>query len=406
MSRTSAGRRGEFRVLIAGGGVAGLEGALSLRDLAGGLVEVELLAPEHHFFYRPLAVAEPFGAGHVNRWELDDLARAAGAQFTPGSLERIDAEAHVAVTDLGLRIEYDALVLACGARPHVAVPGALTFRGPADVDALRDLVGEVARGEVERVVFAVPSGTVWPLPLYEVALLAASQLESGRSEASLELVTSEPAPLALFGAQASEAVGALLDEHRIAVRTSTYAVEVTGDGLATVRGGTIAADRVVALPHLGGAEIEGVPGVGGGFVPTDPHGRVRGLPDVYAAGDLTTFPIKQGGLAAQQADAAAETIAATAGAGNEPRPFAPVLRALLLTGGEPAFLRVELGGGHGESSTASNEPLWWPPGKIVGRYLGPFLADLGVLALPTEPVEDALRVELEATAVHELGWPR
>ena len=96
MSRASAGRRGEFRVLIAGGGVAGLEAALALRDLADGLVDVELLAPEHHFFYRPLAVAEPFGAGHVNRWELDDLARAAGAQFTPGALERIDAEAHVA----------------------------------------------------------------------------------------------------------------------------------------------------------------------------------------------------------------------------------------------------------------------------------------------------------------------
>jgi sulfide:quinone oxidoreductase len=306
---------------------------------------------------------------------------------------------------LGLVLEYDAVMLACGATPHVAVPGALTFRGPADVDALRDLLDEVARGEVERVVFAVPSGTVWPLPLYEVALLAAAQLGSGRSGASLELVTSEPAPLALFGARASEAVGALLDDHGIEVRTSTYAVEVTGDGLATVRGGTIAADRVVALPRLRGREIEGVPSAGGGFVPTDPHGRVRSVPDVYAAGDLTTFPIKQGGLAAQQADAAAETIAAGAGAGNEPRPFEPVLRALLLTGGEPAFLRVELGGGHGESSKASSEPLWWPPGKIVGRYLAPFLADLGLLALPTESVEDALRVELEATAVHELGSP-
>jgi hypothetical protein len=79
---------------------------------------------------------------------------------------------------------------------------------------------------------------------------------------------------------------------------------------------------------------------------------------------------------------------------------------LLLTGAAPAFLRVELGGGHGESSTASSEPLWWPPGKVVGRHLAPFLAELGVLALPDEPGEDALRIELEATAAHELGWPR
>lgn len=406
MSRTSAARRGGFRVLIAGAGVAGLEAALALRELAGEIVDVELLTPEHHFYYRPLSTAEPFGVGHVNRWELADLARAAGAEFTPGELVGIDAPAHVAHTRLGLRIQYDAVMLACGARPLVAVPGALTFRGPAEVDALRELLGEVERGEVKRVVFAVPSGTVWPLPLYEIALLAATQLESSRPEASLELVTSEPAPLALFGTQASEAVGALLDERGIAVRTSAYAVEVTGGGLATVRGGTVAADRVVALPRLVGPEIEGVPRDRAGFVPTDPHGQVRGLPDVYAAGDVTTFPIKQGGLAAQQADAAAETIAATAGADREPRAFEPVLRALLLTGRGPAFLRVELGGGHGQSSTASDEPLWWPPAKIVGRHLAPFLAELGVLTLPTEPVEDALRIEVEATAVHELGWPR
>ena len=143
-----------------------------------------------------------------------------------------------------------------------------------------------------------------------------------------------------------------------------------------------------------------------GFVPTDPHGRVPGVHDVYAAGDLTAFPIKQGGLAAQQADAVAETIAAAAGVPLEPRPFRPVLRALLLTGGGPAFLRVELSGGHGETSEASEEALWWPPGKIVGRYLAPFLAELGVLAAEPDPEGEVLRIELEASAVHELGWPR
>ena len=48
---------GTRKVLIAGGGVAALEAALALRDLAADLVSIELLAPEHHFWYRPLAVA-------------------------------------------------------------------------------------------------------------------------------------------------------------------------------------------------------------------------------------------------------------------------------------------------------------------------------------------------------------
>ena len=50
--------------------------------------------------------------------------------------------------------------------------------------------------------------------------------------------------------------------------------------------------------------------------------RTAAWPDlagVYAAGDGTAFPIKQGGLATQQADAVAETIAAAAGAPVEPR---------------------------------------------------------------------------------------
>jgi sulfide:quinone oxidoreductase len=110
----------------------------------------------------------------------------------------------------------------------------------------------------------------------------------------------------------------------------------------------------------------------GGFVRTDEYGRVEGRDDVYAAGDMTTFPLKQGGIAAQQADAAAESIAALAGALVTPRPFRPVLRGLLLTGLSPRFLAASL---LDDSSEVDSEPLWWPPAKIVGRHLAPFLAE-------------------------------
>ena len=59
----------------------------------------------------------------------------------------------------------------------------------------------------------------------------------------------------------------------------------------------------------------------------------------------------------------------------QPEPFRPVLRGLLVTGEAPTFLRVELAGGAGDTSAAADEALWWPPGKIVGRYLAPFLAE-------------------------------
>jgi sulfide:quinone oxidoreductase len=94
---------------------------------------------------------------------------------------------------------------------------------------------------------------------------------------------------------------------------------------------------------------------------------------VWAAGDGVAFPVKFGGLAAEQADAAAEQIAALAGADITPAPFRPVLRGRLLTGRGERFMYHVAGGGGGEG-TVADRALWSPPGKIAGRRLAPYLA--------------------------------
>ncbi len=96
----------------------------------------------------------------------------------------------------------------------------------------------------------------------------------------------------------------------------------------------------------------------------------RDFTDVYAAGDAVDFPVKQGGLAAQQADAAAEHVAATYGAPVEPAPFQPVLRGMLFTGEEPLYMRSDVPGADPDIPGAWY-PLWWPPTKVAGRYLAP-----------------------------------
>ena len=52
-------------MLIAGGGIAGLEAMLALSELADDRVDIELLTPSDEFVYRPMLVAEPFGSGEV-----------------------------------------------------------------------------------------------------------------------------------------------------------------------------------------------------------------------------------------------------------------------------------------------------------------------------------------------------
>jgi sulfide:quinone oxidoreductase len=391
-----------LNVVIAGGGVAALEAALALRVLAENLVGVELFAPEPHFWYRPLAVAEPFQLGEARHFELAKLATEAGATFSPGELVSVDAARRLAHTSPGGPIPYSMLLIACGAVPKPAVDGALTFRGPADTPKIERLLVEIEAGAVRRVAFAAPPGAVWNLPLYELALMTAAWLAT-RSVTGVELalVTPEEEPLHLFGRKASGAVRAVLEERGIAVHTHAYPAEARAGELLLVGGGIVVADRVVALPRLQGPRIGGVPQTFEGFIPVDAHGRISGLEGVYAAGDITTFPVKQGGIAAQQADSAAEAIAADAGADVTPHPFRPILRGLLLTGAEPRYLHGELAGGSGETSEASAEPLWWPPSKIVGRHLAPFLAALAGTDAPGEPTPAAgvpVQVELDTGA--------
>lgn len=395
-ARASRARRSPTRVLIAGGGVAALEAALALRDLAEERVAVELLAPEPEFFYRPLATIEPFVRGRVRGLELAELARACGAAFTLDALASVDTATRLAITAAGARIDYDVLLVASGARPVRAVDGAWTFRGPADTDAFSGLLSRLEAGVARRLVFAVPGGVAWTLPLYELALETRSHLDAhGRERVELTLVTPEDAPLALFGAEASSAVAALLAERRIVVRTSSYPVSFVDGQLALAPTGRIDADCVVAAPRLEGVPIAGIAHDSRGFVPTDGNGRVQGVDHVFAAGDVTAFPVKQGGLAAQQADAAAETIAAAAGAPVEPKAFEPVLRGLLLTGGAPAYLRAELAAGAGGPSVAHPSPLWWPPGKIVGRYLSPFLAERAGAVIAMPAAGEGVQVEVD-----------
>jgi sulfide:quinone oxidoreductase len=383
---TRPGSYGGLRVLIAGGGVAGLEAMLALQALAGDLVDVELLSPEHHFWYRPLSVAEPFQSPPAIRFELAGLTEAAGACYTPGELGAVDTDLRIARTSHGAEIAYDMLVIACGASPRAVLPEALTFRGPGDVDRFRGLLNELEAGSVRRVAFALPSGAVWTLPLYELALLTAAHLEEqGIGEVELMLVTPEAAPLAVFGRAASEAVAALLAARKIATHLGRYATAFEEGELHLVPEASVAADRVVALPRLVARPIAGIPHDGEGFVATDEHGRVRDFDDVYAAGDITRFPVKQGGIAAQQADAAAEDIAARAGAELERHAFDPILRGLVLTGSVAAYLRTELRSGRGDTSTADSEALWWPPAKIAGRYLAPFLAERAGLVRMSQP---------------------
>jgi sulfide:quinone oxidoreductase len=385
-------------VLIAGGGVAGLEALLALRALAGDRVDITIVAPELRFINRSMAVDQPFKHQRARGIRLEDVAVEFGARWHRGALDRVEPAQRRGVTRDGDELPYDTLVLTIGARSEREwrSESVLTFRDGRDGPGYRLLLHRLGDGSVKRLAFVKPAGASWPLPLYDLALMTAADCAAhDLSDVELSLVTPEEEPLGIFGNAASAAIRRLLEERRVALHTSSYGVPSSGGWLDVSPGQRgLPVDRVVTLPRLTGPRLRGIPCGRDGFLHTDAHGRVAGMDGVFAAGDATAFPVKQGGLAAQQADAVAEAIAASAGADVDPQPFRPVLRGVLLTGGAPRYLRSDISGGAGDDSTVAGEASWWPPNKLCGRYLAPFLsAQVGDAADVMPQDWHAIRVE-------------
>ena len=379
-------RQEAARTLIVGGGIAGLEALLALHDLAEDRAELTLVAPDPDFTYKPLVVEEPFSLKPAERHELAPLLSELGARFVQHAVTGVLADDHAVELADGSQIEYEILVVCMGGRARDPYQRAVTFRVGGRGTRHRCAACAQRRRRVED---ARLRRAAW-------SDLAAADLRIGADESS-----PGRGNRTRRGPHVGDHARSGSTDHvrphrkrgrRRAASDPPYRCrardlrlrERGGRAVVDARRGGVDAGAIVALPLIEGPGLVGLPVDDHGFIPIDEHARVPGVEDVYAAGDGTTFPIKQGGLGTQQADAAAEHIAARLGAPVEAKPFHPVLRGQLITGAESLHLRHDLTGGHGEG-TASADYLWWPPHKVSGRYLAAWLAHEMPRADPEPP---------------------
>jgi sulfide:quinone oxidoreductase len=345
---------------------------LALQDLAGDRLHISLLTPARHLTYRAFSVAEPFGSEAPERYDWEQITRDRSVRWIPDVLEGVRPATRELDTRDGPPVPYDALLLAVGARPEPALAGAVTFSGPSDVLALKETLEALTPGRQHRIAFVAMAGTAWTLPLYELALMTAEHGRRRGLDLAIELISRESAPLGIFGAAASAEVRRRLADAGVHIRIGTFPTEYADGRLWLELEGPLDVDLVVALPRLRGPELPGLPHESGGFVPVGAYGRVRGVERVWAVGDMTTRPLRQGGLAAQQADVAAADIAAQiAGCDIEVQPYQPTLQGTLLTGAEPLYLEHDPRAS--VRSTTLSEPRRPSQQKIVGSRLGPYL---------------------------------
>jgi sulfide:quinone oxidoreductase len=382
-----------MEILIAGGGVAGLEALLGLHAIAGDRVRLTLIAPKPDFSYRPLAVAEPFGLGHAHHVPLSQFTEETGAELVVDAVTGVDdARREVWLRDRGV-LTFEALLLAPGGHATAGVKGATTWWPGGDPETYGGLLRDIEEGYTKRLAIVVPPGAVWPLPAYELALMTAGEArEMGHDDVEVTVVTPEHAPLSLFGEAVSDAVTEELGQAGVGLRTGVVA---RGDGGRLVlepAGEELDVQRVYAVPRIVGAGIEGVPTDEEGFILAGDDALIEGCERTWAAGDAVVSPVKFGGLATHQARRAAAAIARLAGVADAPDPGEPVLHGRLLVGRRTRRLR-----GRGDAEGA---PLWWPQGKVAGEYLPRWLAEHGVAPPAShEPPDGGIEVHRPLSAM-------
>ena len=161
---------------------------------------------------------------------------------------------------------------------------------------------------MKRLAFVVPSSVVWSLPLYELALLTAADAEGmGIDQCPVHRGEHRGATARAVrsGRRSGDRAAARAPRNR--VRRCQPRGRPARCAHDQARRATLQRRAHIRASLLRGPGLAGLPSDEHGFVPANEHGRVRGLNGVFAAGDMTTFPVKQGGIAAQQAEAAAQS---------------------------------------------------------------------------------------------------
>jgi sulfide:quinone oxidoreductase len=343
------------RIVIAGGGFAGLESAFLLRAKLGERAKLTLISNEDAFLFKPNTIYLPFG-GDVERLliPLSGPARKRDIELVRGHVRDVDPEARRVST--GSRtLDYDYLVLATGAAmAPEEIPGlaehAQTIWTPPEMASLgarlQDAISAARAGERRRILFVVPPGNKCAGPLYEIVLMTETFLRRKKIREAFDLVyaTFERTFIQAFGPKLHGVVVEEFAKRGIVGRTARVLDRVEA-GRATFEGGeTVEFDLLVAFPpYVAAVAYDGLPQDDRGFVRVELGSRrVLGQERIFAPGDAGDFPVKQAFLAFLQADAAAEAIAADVG-GKEPElGFDPVSMCVMEEFDRATFAQVPL----------------------------------------------------------------
>lgn len=382
------------RIVIAGGGFAGLETAFLLRHRLHGQMDITLVSDKDDFHFRPNSIYIPFGLDPAElRIPLAHPTERQHINFVHGSVAGVDsANRRLQLQDRN--IDYDKLVIATGAsmRPE-EVPGlaehASTIWTVDQMLGLRHTIDRIVErgraGTPTTVLFLIPPNNKCAGPLYEIVFMLETHLrrKDARSPVKIVWATSEHSYIQAFGPKLHEVVTHEFEHRGIEGQVEHAVREVTPGKAHFTNGATFDFDELISFPpYISAVRYEGLPSDDRGFIATNPLDRaVSGQADIYAPGDAGDFPVKQAFLAFLQADATAEAIAGEVTHSAPRVTFDPVSMCVMEQFDKATFAQVplrvtgipdrpvEVRPDAGDDYKVGVAPVWRLGKKLLGVYL-------------------------------------
>jgi len=310
------------KVLILGGGFAGVVAAERLAEQLGDEHQITLVSRSRQFVFYPALVRLAFGKAELADVSFDlrhtllnrrvNFIEAEVAYIDP--FERNITMAHGQVEG---KLPYDYLVFALGRR--LATERISGFYEHAhhllNVDKAISFGKAVKKFHEGQAVIGQCAGARLPVPVYETAFALARRLEEKGDTERARITVVSPTTLE---SEITDPVGAAalkkaLDAHQIEFLPNFNIDSLKQNSAITKSGDAINFDLLMLVPPFRGSSAASYVGITDqeGYIHVDSTMRVSGLERIYAVGDCTSFDgPKMGHMAVRQAEIAATNLAA------------------------------------------------------------------------------------------------